>query len=222
MVVIWRLLRPAARERQRLPTVKGKPVYIGGVLMVGMAEKGEFDLKRKKLVSIEVRDAGGRSYTLDTSSVKVRVTRESVDLDVAALPAFFELKMREVNAMVDELKRARAEIERSYSKLEDALVRGVIGMDVYNEQVKRLQERERRLRAACIDMEKGVVSVGQSLGQLRAELERRRERLEAKRLLDKLEPEEAEELGKVLNTLGSIGALGQLVTSTVIQLRLIC
>lgn len=220
--MFWRLLRPTAQERQKLPTVRGKPVYIGGVLMVGVAERGEFDLRRRKLVAIEVKDAGGRTYRLDTSSVKVKISRESVDLDAAALPAFFELKMREVNSMVEELKRARAEIEKSYSKLEDALVRGVIGMDVYNEQVKRLQERERRLRAACVDMEKGVVSVGQSLGQLRAELERRRERLEAKRLLEKLEPGEAEELARVMNTLGSIDALSQLLTSTVIQLRLVC
>jgi len=46
--------------------------------------------------------------------------------------------------------------------------------------------------------------------------------LEAKRILDKLDPEEAEELGKVLNTLGSINALSHLITSSIIQLRLIC
>jgi len=85
-----------------------------------------------------------------------------------------------------------------------------------------LQERERRLRQACLDMEKSMASVNQSLSQLKAELEKKRERLEAKRILDKLDPEETEELGKVLNTLGSINALSHLITSSIIQLRLIC
>jgi hypothetical protein len=64
--------------------------------------------------------------------------------------------------------------------------------------------------------------VGQSLSQLKMELEKKRERLEAKRLLDKLDESEAEELGKILNTLGSINALSHLITSSIIQLRLIC
>ena len=71
-------------------------------------------------------------------------------------------------------------------------------------------------------MEKSIVSVGQALAQLKAELEKKRERLEAKRLLDKLEESEAEELSKVLNILGNINALSHLITSSIIQLRLIC
>ncbi|ABL87897.1 conserved hypothetical protein [Pyrobaculum islandicum DSM 4184] len=223
--MIWKFFSAVARQEKRevkLPTVRGKPVYIGGVLLVGIAEKGEFDLKRKKLLSIEIRDASGSSYYLDTSNIRVRITKEYVDLDVAALPKFFEIKMREVNRMIDELKRSRAELDKSYHKLEEALLKGVIGMDVYNEQIKRLQEREKRMRSACIDMEKSIASVGQSLAQLRMELEKKRERLEAKRLLDKLDETEAEELGKILNTLGSINALSHLITSSIIQLRLIC
>lgn len=223
--MIWKFFSAVAKQERketRLPTVRGKPVYIGGVLLVGIAEKGEFDVKRKKLVSIEVKDANNSSYYLDTSNIKVRITKEYVDLDVSALPKFFEIKMREVNKMIEELRSRRSEIDKSYHKLEEALLRGVIGMDVYNEQLKRLQEREKRLRSACIDMEKNVASVGQSLAQLRAELEKKRERLEAKRLLDKLDEAEAEELGKILNTLGSINALSHLVTSSIIQLRLIC
>ncbi|WP_148682451.1 hypothetical protein [Pyrobaculum neutrophilum] len=223
--MVWRIFSSVARQEKKeakLPTVRGKPVYIGGVLLVGVAEKGEFDIKRKKLVSIEVKDAGGTSYVLDTSNIRVKIAREYVDLDVAALPKFFEIKMREVNKMIEDLRRSRAELDKSYHKLEEALVKGVIGMDIYNEQIKRLQEREKRLRAACIDMEKSIASVGQSLAQLKAELEKKRERLEAKRLLDKLDESEAEELGKVLNTLGSINALSHLITSSIIQLRLIC
>ncbi|MGC8993991.1 MAG: hypothetical protein ACP5J0_01225, partial [Pyrobaculum sp.] len=157
-----------------------------------------------------------------TSTTRVKITREYVDLDVAALPKFFEIKVREVNGMIEELKKSRSELDKSYHKLEEALLKGVIGMDVYNEQIKRLQEREKRLRNACIDMEKSVASVGQSLSQLKMELEKKRERLEAKRLLDKLDESEAEELGKILNTLGSINALSHLLTSSIIQLRLIC
>jgi len=223
--VIWKLFPPLGKQERKdakLPTVRGKPVYIGGVLLIGVAEKGEFDVKRRKLISIEIKDAGGHSYHLDTSTTRVKITREYVDLDVAALPKFFEIKVREVNGMIEELKKSRSELDRSYHKLEEALLKGVIGMDVYNEQVKRLQEREKRLRNACIDMEKSVASVGQSLSQLKMELEKKRERLEAKRLLDKLDESEAEELGKILNTLGSINALSHLITSSIIQLRLIC
>ncbi len=223
--MIWRFFSAVARQEKKeakLPTVRGKPVYIGGVLLIGVAEKGEFDVKRKKLISIEIKDANGQSYYLDTSNIRVRITREYVDLDVAALPKFFEVKVREVGRLIEELKKSRNELDKSYHKLEEALLKGVIGMDVYNEQVKRLQEREKRLRAACIDMEKSIASVGQSLAQLKAELEKKRERLEAKRLLDKLEESEAEELGKILNTLGSINALSHLITSSIIQLRLVC
>lgn len=223
--MFWRLFGAVAKQKEKdvkLPTVRGKPVYIGGVLLIGVAEKGEFDVKRKKLVSLEVKDANGQGYYLDTSNTRVKITREYVDLDVSALPKFFEIKVREVNKMIEELKKARGELDKSYHKLEEALLRGVIGMDVYNEQIKRLQERERRLRQACLDMEKSMASVNQSLSQLKAELEKKRERLEAKRILDKLDPEEAEELGKVLNTLGSINALSHLITSSIIQLRLIC
>ncbi|MEM4633324.1 MAG: hypothetical protein QW610_06910, partial [Pyrobaculum sp.] len=144
------------------------------------------------------------------------------DLDVAALPKFFEIKVREINEIIEELKKRRSEIDRSYHKLEEALLKGIIGMDIYNEQLKRLQEKEKRLRSACIDMEKGIASVGQSITQLKTELEKKRERLEAKRLLDKLEEGEAEELNKILNTLGSVNALSHLITSSIIQLRLIC
>ncbi|MEZ0319809.1 MAG: hypothetical protein ABWK05_07465 [Pyrobaculum sp.] len=223
--MFWRLFSAVAKQDKKdvkLPTVKGKPVYIGGVLLIGVAEKGEFDVRRKKLLSIEIKDTNGQSYYLDTSSIKVKITKEYVDLDVSALPRFFEIKVREVSKMIEDLKKTRSELDKSYHRLEEALVKGVIGMDVYNEQVKKLQEREKRLRAACIDMEKSIASVGQSLQQLKAELEKKRERLEAKRLLDKLEEGEAEELAKILNTLGSINALSHLVTSSVIQLRLIC
>lgn len=191
------------------------------MLLIGVAERGEFDVKRRKLISIEVKDANSRSYFLDTSNIKVRITKEHVDLDVAALPKFFEIKVREINEMIEELKKRRSEIDRSYHKLEEALLKGIIGMDIYNEQLKRLQEKEKRLRSACIDMEKGIASVGQSITQLKTELEKR-ERLEAKRLLDKLEEGEAEELNKILNTLGSVNALSHLITSSIIQLRLIC
>lgn len=223
--MFWRLFSAVAKQEKKdakLPTVRGKPVYIGGVLLIGVAEKGEFDVKRKKLLSIEIKDGNGQSYYLDTSNIKVKITREYVDLDVSALPKFFEVKVREFSKMIEDLKKTRSELDKSYHRLEEALVKGVIGMDVYNEQVKKLQEREKRLRAACIDMEKSIASVGQSLQQLKAELEKKRERLEAKRLLDKLEEGEAEELAKILNTLGSINALSHLVTSSVIQLRLIC
>lgn len=206
----------------KLPTVRGKPVYIGGVLLIGVAEKGEFDVKKKKLISIEIKDAGGRSYYIDTASIRVRITKEYVDLDVSALPKFFEIKAREVNAMIEELKKTRSELDKSYHKLEEALLKGKISMEVYNEQIRRLQEREKRMRTACIDMEKTIASLGQSLTQLRIELEKKRERLEAKKILDKLEEGEAEELSKILNTLGSVNALNQLVTSSIIQLRLIC
>jgi len=223
--VLWRLFNAIAEQKEkdmRLPTVRGKPVYIGGVLLIGVAEKGEFDVKRKKLISLEVKDANGQGYYLDTSNIRVKITKEYVDLDVSALPKFFEIKVREINKMIEELKKARGELDKSYYKLEEALLKGVIGMDVYNEQIKRLQERERRLRQACLDMEKSMVSVNQSLSQLKVELEKKRERLEAKRILDKLDPEEAEELSKVLNTLGSINALSHLITSSIIHLRLIC
>ncbi|ABP51848.1 hypothetical protein [Pyrobaculum sp.] len=225
MYVFWRLLPPLGKQEKKdvkVPTVRGKPVYIGGVLLVGVAEKGEFNVKIKKLVSIEVKDTSGQSYYIDTSNVKVKITREYVDLDISALPRFFEVKVREVGRMIEELKKTRGELDKSYHKLEEALLKGVIGMDVYNEQIKRLQEREKRLRTACIDMEKSLASVSQSLAQLKLELEKKRERLEAKRLLEKLEESEAEELGKVLNILGSINALSHLITSSIIQLRLIC
>ncbi|MEM4838149.1 MAG: hypothetical protein QXD65_00520 [Pyrobaculum sp.] len=223
--MIWKFFSAVAKQERKeasLPTVRGKPVYIGGVLLIGVAERGEFDVRRRKLISIEVKDANSRSYFLDTSNIKVRITKEHVDLDVAALPKFFEIKVREINEIIEELKKRRSEIDRSYHKLEEALLKGIIGMDIYNEQLKRLQEKEKRLRSACIDMEKGIASVGQSITQLKTELEKKRERLEAKRLLDKLEEGEAEELNKILNTLGSVNALSHLITSSIIQLRLIC
>ncbi|MFN3803787.1 MAG: hypothetical protein ACK4SY_01880 [Pyrobaculum sp.] len=221
--MVWRFFSARAEKRElKLPTVRGKPVYVGGVLLLGVAERGEFDVKKKKLVSIEIKDSNGQSYHLDTSDVRVKITKEYVDLDVSALPKFFEVKVREVNRLVEELRKSRGELDKSYQRLEEALLRGVIGMDVYNEQVRRLQEKEKRLRAVCMDMEKGMASVSQSLLQLKTELEKKRERLEAKRLLDKLDESELEELGKVLNTLGSVNALAHLITSSVIQLRLVC
>ncbi|MFN7106553.1 MAG: hypothetical protein ACK4M3_08265 [Pyrobaculum sp.] len=221
--MVWRFFSARAEKKElKLPTVRGKPIYVGGVLLLGVAERGEFDVKKKKLVSIEIKDANGNSYHLDTSAVRVKITKEYVDLDVSALPKFFEVKVREVNRLVEELRKSRGELDRSYQRLEEALLKGVIGMDVYNEQVRRLQEKEKRLKAVCIDMEKSMASVSQSLLQLKTELEKKRERLEAKRLLDKLDESELEELGKVLNTLGNVNALTHLITSSTIQLRLIC
>ncbi len=216
------LFSARTKEEVKVPTVRGKSVYIGGVLLIGIAEKGEFDMARKKLISIEVKDGHGQSHYIDTSNIRVKITREYVDLDVSALPRFFEIKAREVNKVVEELRKARSELNRSYGKLEEALVKGIIGMDVYNEQVRRLQERERRLKSACSDVERSIMSLNQSLTQLKVELEKKRERLEAKRLLDKLENGEMEELEKILSTLSNVNALYHLTTSSVIQLKIIC
>ncbi|MCC6020560.1 MAG: hypothetical protein LM577_04250 [Thermoproteaceae archaeon] len=217
-MVLWRFFSAS----KKLATIRGKPVYIGSALPIGVAERGELDAKRGKLLEIEVKDASGAVYRLDTSDVKVRVFRDRVELDIAALPRYFEVKVRELNKVIDELKRAKGELDKSYRRLEDALLRGIISLEVYNDNIKRLREREDRLRSACADLERSVLAMQERLLQLRGELERRRERLEAKRILNRLESEEEEELGKVTDTLSSIDMLVQLMIGTLVQLKLIC
>ncbi|MFB6490258.1 MAG: hypothetical protein TU35_003250 [Thermoproteus sp. AZ2] len=218
--MFWRLF-PSSKQKE-LPKVGGKPVYIGGVLFMGTAERGEFDVKRHKLVALYVRDGNGSSYRLDTSNVKVKISRDNIDLDISAMPRFFEVKMRELNSIMEQLKTERNEIESAYKRLEDALIRGVISLQTYEESRKRIAEKERRLQASCIEAEKSFLGVGDTLKRLAADVEARREALEAKKLLDKLEPGEEAALGNLISLRSTISSIEQMLNTMLLQLRLIC
>lgn len=218
-MVFWRLF-PQQKQRD-LPKVAGKPVYIGGMLLLGTAEKGEFDVRRHKLVAIYIRDGAGL-YRLDTSDVRVRIGRESVDLDVSAVPKFFEIKMRELNSIVERLGEERRSIEESYRKLEEALIRGSISMQIYEESKRRIAEKEKRLVASCAEAERSFIKINDDLRRLLNDVERKREALEAKRLLDKLDKNEEEALAGLTALKTSILSIEQMLNSLLLQLRLVC
>lgn len=218
--MLWRLF-PSSKQKE-LPKVAGKPVYIGGALFMGTAERGEFDVRRHKLVALYVRDSSGAQYRLDTSDVRVKIGRDGIELDISAVPRFFEVKMKELNSVLSQLKKERSEVEAAYRKLEDALIRGVISMQTYDESKKRIAEKEKRLKSSCTEAEKTFIGISETLKRLAADVEARRESLEAKRLLDKLEPGEETILVNILTLRSSISSIEQVSNTMLLQLRLIC
>ena len=199
----------------------GKPVYIGGMLLLGTAERGEFDVRRHKLIAIYIRD-GSSQYRLDTSDVKVKISKESVDLEISAVPKFFEVKMRELNDVVKKLGDERRDIEGSYRKLEEALIRGAISMQIYEESKKRIAEKEKRLVASCMEAERSFVKINDDLKRLLGDVESKREALEAKRLLDRLDRGEEETLANLTVLRSSITSIEQMLNTLLLQLRLVC
>jgi len=217
--VFWRLFAP--QRRREVPKVSGKPVYIGGMLLLGTAERGEFDVRRHKLIAIYIRD-GPSQYKLDTSDVKVKISRESVDLEISAVPKFFEVKMRELNDVVKKLGDERRDIEGSYRKLEEALIRGAISMQIYEESKKRIAEKEKRLVASCMEAERSFMKINDDLKRLLGDVESKREALEAKRLLDRLDRGEEETLANLTVLRSSITSIEQMLNTLLLQLRLVC
>jgi len=217
--VFWRLFAP--QRRREVPKVSGKPVYIGGMLLLGTAERGEFDVRRHKLIAIYIRD-GPSQYKLDTSDVKVKISKESVDLEISAVPKFFEVKMRELNDVVKKLGDERRDIEGSYRKLEEALIRGAIGMQIYEESKKRIAEKEKRLVASCMEAERSFMKINDDLKRLLGDVESKREALEAKRLLDRLDRGEEETLANLTVLRSSITSIEQMLNTLLLQLRLVC
>ena len=211
----------APQRRREVPKVGGKPVYIGGMLLLGTAERGEFDVRRHKLIAIYIRD-GSSLYKLDTSDVKVKISKESVDLEISAVPKFFEVKMRELNDMVKKLGDERRDIEGSYKKLEEALIRGAISMQIYEESKKRIAEKEKRLVASCMEAERSFVKINDDLKRLLGDVESKREALEAKRLLDRLDRGEEETLANLTVLRSSITSIEQMLNTLLLQLRLVC
>lgn len=211
----------APQRRREVPKVGGKPVYIGGMLLLGTAERGEFDVRRHKLIAIYIRD-GSSLYKLDTSDVKVKISKESVDLEISAVPKFFEVKMRELNDMVKKLGDERRDIEGSYKKLEEALIRGAISMQIYEESKKRIAEKEKRLVASCMEAERSFVKINDDLKRLLGDVESKREALEAKRLLDRLDRGEEETLANLTVLKSSITSIEQMLNTLLLQLRLVC
>jgi len=217
--VFWRLFAP--QRRREVPKVGGKPVYIGGMLLLGTAERGEFDVRRHKLIAIYIRD-GSSQYRLDTSDVKVKISKESVDLEISAVPKFFEVKMRELNDVVKKLGDERRDIEGSYRKLEEALIRGAISMQIYEESKKRIAEKEKRLVASCMEAERSFMKINDDLKRLLGDVESKREALEAKRLLDRLDRGEEETLANLTVLRSSITSIEQMLSTLLLQLRLVC
>jgi len=217
--VFWRLFAP--QRRREVPKVGGKPVYIGGMLLLGTAERGEFDVRRHKLIAIYIRD-GSSQYRLDTSDVKVKISKESVDLEISAVPKFFEVKMRELNDVVKKLGDERRDIEGSYRKLEEALIRGAISMQIYEESKKRIAEKEKRLVASCMEAERSFMKINDDLKRLLGDVESKREALEAKRLLDRLDRGEEETLANLTVLRSSITSIEQMLNTLLLQLRLVC
>jgi len=217
--VFWRLFAP--QRRREVPKVSGKPVYIGGMLLLGTAERGEFDVRRHKLIAIYIRD-GSSQYRLDTSDVKVKISKESVDLEISAVPKFFEVKMRELNDVVKKLGDERRDIEGSYRKLEEALIRGAISMQIYEESKKRIAEKEKRLVASCMEAERSFMKINDDLKRLLGDVESKREALEAKRLLDRLDRGEEETLANLTVLRSSITSIEQMLSTLLLQLRLVC
>lgn len=211
----------APQRRREVPKVSGKPVYIGGMLLLGTAERGEFDVRRHKLIAIYIRD-GSSQYRLDTSDVKVKISKESVDLEISAVPKFFEVKMRELNDVVKKLGDERRDIEGSYRKLEEALIRGAISMQIYEESKKRIAEKEKRLVASCMEAERSFVKINDDLKRLLGDVESKREALEAKRLLDRLDRGEEETLANLTVLRSSITSIEQMLNTLLLQLRLVC
>ncbi len=211
----------APQRRREVPKVSGKPVYIGGMLLLGTAERGEFDVRRHKLIAIYIRD-GSSQYRLDTSDVKVRISKESVDLEISAVPKFFEVKMRELNDVVKKLGDERRDIEGSYRKLEEALIRGAISMQIYEESKKRIAEKEKRLVASCMEAERSFMKINDDLKRLLGDVESKREALEAKRLLDRLDRGEEETLANLTVLRSSITSIEQMLNTLLLQLRLVC
>ena len=211
----------APQRRREVPKVGGKPVYIGGMLLLGTAERGEFDVRRHKLIAIYIRD-GSSQYRLDTSDVKVKISKESVDLEISAVPKFFEVKMRELNDVVKKLGDERRDIEGSYRKLEEALIRGAISMQIYEESKKRIAEKEKRLVASCMEAERSFVKINDDLKRLLGDVESKREALEAKRLLDRLDRGEEETLANLTVLKSSITSIDQMLNTLLLQLRLVC
>ncbi len=217
--MFWRLFAP--QRRREVPKVSGKPVYIGGMLLLGTAERGEFDVRRHKLIAIYIRD-GSSQYKLDTSDVKVKISKESVDLEISAVPKFFEVKMRELNDVVKKLGDERRDIEGSYRKLEEALIRGAISMQIYEESKKRIAEKEKRLVASCMEAERSFMKINDDLKRLLGDVESKREALEAKRLLDRLDRGEEETLANLTVLRSSITSIEQMLNTLLLQLRLVC
>ncbi|KUO88518.1 MAG: hypothetical protein AT715_01320 [Thermoproteus sp. JCHS_4] len=217
--MFWRLFAP--QRRREVPKVSGKPVYIGGMLLLGTAERGEFDVRRHKLIAIYIRD-GPSQYKLDTSDVKVKISKESVDLEISAVPKFFEVKMRELNDVVKKLGDERRDIEGSYRKLEEALIRGAISMQIYEESKKRVAEKEKRLVASCMEAERSFMKINDDLKRLLGDVESKREALEAKRLLDRLDRGEEETLANLTVLRSSITSIEQMLNTLLLQLRLVC
>ena len=217
--MFWRLFAP--QRRREVPKVSGKPVYIGGMLLLGTAERGEFDVRRHKLIAIYIRD-GSSQYKLDTSDVKVKISKESVDLEISAVPKFFEVKMRELNDVVKKLGDERRDIEGSYRKLEEALIRGAISMQIYEESKKRVAEKEKRLVASCMEAERSFMKINDDLKRLLGDVESKREALEAKRLLDRLDRGEEETLANLTVLRSSITSIEQMLNTLLLQLRLVC
>jgi len=211
----------APQRRREVPKVGGKPVYIGGMLLLGTAERGEFDVRRHKLIAIYIRD-GSSQYRLDTSDVKVKISKESVDLEISAVPKFFEVKMRELNDVVKKLGDERRDIEGSYRKLEEALIRGAISMQIYEESKKRIAEKEKRLVASCMEAERSFMKINDDLKRLLGDVESKREALEAKRLLDRLDRGEEETLANLTVLRSSITSIEQMLSTLLLQLRLVC
>jgi hypothetical protein len=211
----------APQRRREVPKVSGKPVYIGGMLLLGTAERGEFDVRRHKLIAIYIRD-GSSQYKLDTSDVKVKISKESVDLEISAVPKFFEVKMRELNDVVKKLGDERRDIEGSYRKLEEALIRGAISMQIYEESKKRIAEKEKRLVASCMEAERSFMKINDDLKRLLGDVESKREALEAKRLLDRLDRGEEETLANLTVLRSSITSIEQMLSTLLLQLRLVC
>jgi exonuclease VII small subunit len=218
--VFWRLFSP--QKQKELPKVGGKPVYIGGMLFLGTAERGEFDVRRHKLVALHIRDSSGLQYKLDTSDVRVKISKESIDLEISAVPKFFEIKIRELNDIVKRLGDERRNIEDSYRKLEEALIRGSISMQIYEDSKKRIAEKEKRLIASCMEAERSFVKINDDLKRLLSDVESKREALEAKRLLDRLDRGEEDMLANLIALRTNIMSIEQMLNTLLLQLRLVC
>lgn len=178
-----------SKERQK-PKVSGKPVYILDALYVGRAVKGRMDVKRRKMVELEVVDPWGSHSVIRTETCPVRVSKDRVVVEGVPSEVLFEHRIKELTNRVEQIRSKLAEIDRDVEKLERALIEGTISEATYLEYRRRYEEWRSRLRKECEETIGIVDNVISHLRQSLEEVAKEREVLEVKVVLGNADEEE--------------------------------
>jgi len=205
-----------------VPKISGKPVYILDSLYLGKAVRGRFNVKRKKIVELEVVDPWGLRTTVKTETYPVRIGRDRIVLDGVPPEILFEHRIRELTTRVEQIRNKLLEVDLNVEKLERALIDGSISEGTYMEYRRKYEERKDRLRKECEELANAINNTVEYLRKSLEDVAKIREALEVKVILGNASEDDARRRNELKRLADMLSSAADRLNLMKAQLYAIC